>query len=320
MKKLSLVLAISLGLAACAEKESDYARRLREQKASRSEGTVTPAGAGVDLCEKPEEAVCGLKPTPIAESLKKEGRQKALEALRKKHDLPESFDGTDEAFYGLGEGARKYQLRREFLQMADAEYRSIYDYDADVQEAGDMAVQLMIKDLEKQDLNETDKRRLIAALNTTVIKSVRAAFNQSYDGKDITLIRLVGACGADGLGLIAESFIPSGSAHGVVTICPGLLLLNAGKSKSERIASLIMLLGHELSHQLEFQGAKVDYKVRSCLGARESQERETQADLWGAKVLNAYLASEKNSDVKKNLAMQALNWMCHMSHNSGGAI
>ncbi|WP_374029915.1 hypothetical protein [Bdellovibrio bacteriovorus] len=330
MKKFSLILAISLGLSACAEKDSEFAQKIREKgKHKTAQAANIPDGKSFEICEKPAEIICGEKVSSVAESLMREGRQRALELLKKEKNLPENFDGSAEAFIkAFGQSPERSAAQDRLLILADQEYRSIYNYDEDLKEAGEIARKLLLNVIEKEKMDEDGRYNLIGAINTTVFQTVSETFETEYLRKDLVKIQMSTACGTDGLGKLAMSLLPQGGPNGVIFVCPGNLLLSAGKSKEERITRLVMQLGHELAHQLQFRGYQADAKALSCVtadnGASTSAattldkiKDETQADIIGYRVLNAYLANEKDSSVKADKAKAALNWICHMPEEKG---
>ncbi len=328
MKKLGLILAVSMGLMACAEKDSEYARKYRTQGGAQAETTTAeaPAAKSVEICQEPVKRVCSVQESPVAISLKTEGRKQALNELRKELNLPEDFDGSEEAFkeFFKEREADRYKAQKRFLVLADKAYRSIYDYDADLSEATGIAIDALIKIVEKENLDSDKRLGLIGALNLSVVQSISTTFENEYPGKSEVTMTVEMACGSDGLGLGAHSMLPGGGPNGVIVICPGVLIKNAGKSKQERIASLVSILGHELSHQLQFRGLAPDQKTLSCLESAETDsskkaefarehDQETLADVYGFKVLNAYLSSEKDIKVRTEKAVLALSWICDVN-------
>lgn len=323
MKKLGVILAISLGLAACAEKDSDYARKYRNKTADKAKAEQTvPAARSAPICETPEINICEKSVLPVVAEIKKNGLEAAVKALKAELSLPEEFDGSEESFKKLiADGAKRIQAQRRLLVLADKEYRTIYNYDEDVKEATEIVHTLMMEFVKSERLDEDGRMGLIGALNTTVVQSVSETFELSYQGKDIVTTDMAVACGNDGQGIMARSLRPGGGPQGVIFICPGQLLLNAGKTKVERIAGLVMTLAHEMTHQLEYRGFELDNRVLSCMNADladksakfiESKNKETQADIIGFRILNKFLAQDKELSVQSEKAKAALSWMCHL--------
>lgn len=326
MKKFSVVLAISLGLAACAEKDSDYAKKYRNMTANKSETEqVVPAGRSAPLCETPTVQICDNSVLPIVADIQKNGLKAAVKALKAELTLPEEFDGSAESFKEhIGDAAKRIQAQNRLLVLADKEYRTIYNYDEDVKEATEIVHKLMMEYVKTEKLDD-GRMGLIGALNTTVVQSVSETFANDYQGKDVVTTDMAVACGTDGLGVLARSLLPGGGPNGVIFICPGQLLLNAGKTKVERIAGLVMSLAHEMTHQLEFRGFEMDSRVLTCVNQDltdksasfiESKNKETQADIMGFRILNIFLKQDKEVSVQVEKAKVALTWMCHIEDHS----
>ncbi|MFV3407404.1 hypothetical protein ACNH6C_02275 [Bdellovibrio bacteriovorus] len=322
MKKLSVILAISLGLAACAEKDSDYARKYRNKTGDKAKTEqVVPGARSAPICETPEINICEKSVLPIVADIKKNGLEAAVKALKAELSLPEEFDGTEESFKKLiTDGAKRIKAQNRLLVLADKEYRTIYNYDEDVKEATEIVRKLMIEFVNSEKL-ENGRMDLVGALNTTAVQSVSETFENSYQGKDLVTIDMAVGCGADGLNVMARSLLPGGGPSGVIFICPGQLLLNAGKTKTERIAGLVMTLAHEMTHQLEYRGFELENRVLSCVNSDladksakfiESKNKETQADIIGFRILNKFLAQDKELSVQTEKAKAALSWMCHL--------
>ncbi|WP_374031849.1 hypothetical protein [Bdellovibrio bacteriovorus] len=330
MKKLSVILAISLGLAACAEKDSDYARKYRNKTGDKAKTEqVVPGARSAPICETPEINICEKSVLPITADIKKNGFEAAVKALKAELSLPEEFDGSAESFKKhIPEDLKRYQAQSRLLLLADKEYRTIYNYDEDVKEATEIVHKLMMEFVKSEKLDEDGRMGLVGALNTTVVQSVSETFELSYQGKDIVTIDMSSACGIDGLNVMARSLLPGGGPNGVIYICPGQLLLNAGKTKVERIAGLVMTLAHEMTHQLQYRGFELDNRVLTCVNSDladksakfvESKNKETQADIVGFRILNIFLKQDKELSVQTEKAKAALSWMCHLEeHDTEG--
>lgn len=319
MKKLSLVFAVSLGLAACAQSDSEYARKYKNKEGFKAKAEQTaPAGKTVSMCDKPAAVICESL-TNIGTKAQAELAKNALNALKKAHGLSENFDGMPASFAALDEEKKNLNLDSELLKRADEEYQVFYKYDADVTEAAEIARTALIGVVEKeQGVSEEDKRLLFSIINTSLVFSVTETLTNHFTFKDQVVAKLKETCGLDGGRNASMSIVPGGGPNGVIAICPGRLMRNAGMEKEDRILSLVFDLTREMAVQMKLRGAKPDDKAVACLsGGSLSQDADSslqvdqvQADLWGYKVLNALLKNEKDIEVKKAKVKKAFRSLC----------
>ncbi|KYG61804.1 hypothetical protein AZI85_06165 [Bdellovibrio bacteriovorus] len=333
MKKAFLtitVISAVFTLAACAKKDSEYAAKMRQKNAGAQVGqTATNHKDGVpknekkiatNLCEKPKETVCAVQEAPIAETIRKEGREKALTQLKKEFpQLSAEFKGTSEEF----QAGKLYKEELRFLHLSDAAYRMIYDYDKDIQETKALVQKLYAEHIQASTLSDEEKKRQISVINSTDVMSISQIIETTYPGKNAMTILATSNCEGDGLGLRAHSSLLPGASAGVILICPGQFLKLAGKDKDDRITSLVMLLAHEMYHQLQFQ-ARVDVQdaeASKCLRNSmpehdnkyfETREREAMADMTAGRILMAHLKAVTDLKTKQDRISLAMNWLCHI--------
>ncbi|KHD88290.1 MAG: hypothetical protein OM95_09055 [Bdellovibrio sp. ArHS] len=329
MKKTLLtvtVLSAILSVAACAKKDSEYAAKMRQKGAQVGE-TATNHKDGVpqnekkiatNLCEKPQQTVCAIQEAPIAQTLRQEGREKALAQLKKEFSqLPENFQGTEAEF----KAGHLYKEQLRFLHLSDAAYRLIYDYDKDVLETLSVVKKLYAEYIQGSTLSEEEKKRQINIVNSTEVLSISKIIESTYPGKDAMTILATSNCQGDGLGMQAHSSLLPGASAGAILLCPGQLVKLAGKEKADRITSLVMLLAREMYHQLQIQAGAADAQAFSCLRATipgkddsffESREMEAMADLMAGRLLFAHLKEVTDVTAKQNSVSLAMNWLCHL--------
>lgn len=310
MKKISLILAVSLGLAACAQSDSEYAQKYRNKDGQKAKTDQTlPDGKAVSLCDKPAVVLCeGL--TNIGTKAQTELAKNALSSLKKDHGLSEDFDGSPASFAALDEEKKALNLDSELLKKADEEYQVFYKYDADVMEAAEIARTTLIGVIEKeQGISEDDKRHMFSIINTSLVFSVTETLTNHFTFKDQVVAKLKEICGLDGGRNASLSIVPGGGPNGVIAICPGRLLRNAGADKEDRILSLVFDLTREIAVQMKLRGAKSDEKAVACL-ASTLQAEKAQSDLWGYKVVNALLKNEKDIESKKAKVKKAFRSLC----------
>lgn len=332
---------VVMGLAACAKKDPNFAKNLANKNAataiakSKSQQAVkTSATAATDsantpqasadqkMCTSPQEAVCGQTLSPMVKEISNTGRTKALESLKKKYpDLPADFNGSQDAVDALTLDSKE-QIKADYLMMADQNYRLIYDYDADLKEAGEIARKIVLDEIKNSaDFSETDKATYAQAINETTIRTATDILSTGFEGSDLISITYKNSCHADGLHLYSFSGIPRNASKGYIYFCPGNLLLNAGLPKEDRITSLVFALGHEFSHQLQFKGLNSEDKAWSCLQGTiqnksaayfSNRAKESVADIWGTRVLMSYLKSTSDVKIKKQKIAMSLKWLCYI--------
>ncbi|WP_347358811.1 hypothetical protein [Bdellovibrio sp.] len=308
MKKISLILAVSLGLTACAQSDSDYARKYRNKEGPKAKAEQTvPDGKTVSMCDKPALVICeGL--SNIGTKAQAELAKNALSSLKKAHGLSEDFDGSPASFAALSEDKKALNLDSELLKKADEEYQALYKYDADVMEAAEIARTALIGVVEKeQGMSEDDKRHLFSIINTSLVFSVTETLTNHFTFKDQVVTQLKETCGLDGGKNASLSIVPGGGPNGVIALCPGRLLRNAGVDKEDRILSLVFDLTREIAVQMKLRGAKSDDKTEACLAGGSAK---VQADLWGYKVVNALLKDGKDIEAKKAKVKKAFRSLC----------
>ncbi|UXR65395.1 hypothetical protein EZJ49_03900 [Bdellovibrio bacteriovorus] len=319
MKKISLILAVSLGLAACAQSDSDYARKYRTQKTEQGKAEQTaPAGKAITMCDKPAVVICeGL--SNMGTKAQAELAKNALDALKKEHSLSEDFDGSPASFAALNEEQKALNLDAELLKKADEGYQILYKYDDDVTEAAEIARTTLIEVVEREkEMSEDDKRHLFSIINTSLVFSVTETLTNHFTFKDQVLTKLKETCGLDGGKNASFSIVPGGGPNGVITICPGRLLRSAGAAKEDRIMSLVFDLSREIAVQMSLRGVKADDSAVACLtggsldqeGDRALNADKVHADLWGYKVVNTLLKNEKDIEAKKAKAKKAFRSLC----------
>lgn len=313
MKKISLILSFIFCLSACSEESSHSTENFGDKyETSRSGNT----------CEPSINNICQNSVLPIAMEIKKNGRNSALEKLKKEFSLPESFDGSDESFQAyISDFSLRIEAKNRFLILADKEYRNFHNYDEDVKEATAIVRNLMLNFL-KNDKNDNDLLR--NALNKTSVKSVSEIFESFYRGKDVVTIDILALCGSDGLKVNARSLLPPDSPNGIIYLCPGHLLLDTGKNKNERILSLVKIMSHEMTHQLQYQGFKLDRETLSCVTGDlvdrskqyvENKNKEIEADIVSFKIINSFFKQEKNLVRKNEKIKTAISSLCHIDDN-----
>lgn len=326
MKTLLVVLALGFTTVACSQDSDSPIRSPLITSPENSISTKNQSSHDLEkICTSPEQVICGEPESDLTRSIKTEGFALAIADLKKEFNLTDSFDGSAEAFKtAFASSPRKrYEAQDRLLVLSDKRYRQIYDYDADLLEASQLAKSILLEIINDEKMDPQNRYGLVQALDRTTVQTISTVFESDYAGKDVQKIDVMTACNLNGLGFNARSAVLPGSRDGVVFVCPGNMIRNAGKSKEERITALISLLGHELSHQLQFAGLADDRLQLSCINnAKEhshikdqfnrNHTQETQADIFGFKVLNSYLAKETDKNTKLRKSLSALSWMCNV--------
>lgn len=310
-----LAFAVIVGFAACAPRKTDVHLTSNILK----NANLKEQDVHAYMCKSPAETVCADVTSVMGDKIKKEGLTSAIAELRKKYPtLPQNFDGTDSAIEELSAELNKYKVKNDLLDLSDKAYRTVYDYDKDVSEATELARKLLIEEVEQSKISEENKKVYIGALNTTVVMPITEVFETEYPGKNQLAMIVASGCSASGQSEFTYSALPNGGPSGVVFLCPGSLLRGAGKAKEERIQRLVFMIGHELTHQMQFKGLASDdaYACQQNTLPNKSAEyfksrqREANADIWATRVLMRQLKSVTDAKAKMQKVVQSLNHLC----------
>lgn len=313
MKKLSIVIAIGLGLSACADKDSDFARKYKTgDPGTKQAGTLDKTSLPGDitgqlLCDSAEKIVCAIKVAAVSTSIKEESSKKTLAQVKAKLKLEESFLGSSGDIAKLDDQLRA-QVQKELLLTADENYRQIYDYNADLLEAGEIVRDLGLKAIGNKNLNTDDKMKATGSLNRVVFQTLQEAFTTEYLNSAEARKKILDLCGTDGLGNKIYSLTSENSPNSLVGACPGFLLQVAGKSKEQRIAHLVFALSSQVATEIKVSDIQKDSKTLVCLENGAKLDSETiSSDLFAAEVSQAYL---KTVEDKAQVTAHMLNSLC----------